>query len=221
MQDESGIKGVLAKAWVYKLFQNAVGATRGRKWVSDHFWKVQAGQKVVDIGCGPGNALQHLPKGVKYVGFDVSEEYIGHARARFAGDPDKLFIVGSAEDFLTALPEPMRDADLVILSGLLHHLDDAQALTALKLAKAAMGMRGRMVSLDGCFLIKQARLAHWVVSQDRGKNVRTEPQWKALVGKVFPDFETYILTGLDRTPYTYILMQAFGTPHPAASEKNA
>lgn len=219
MQDDSGIKSVLTKAWVYKLFQNAVGATRGRKWVSDHFWKVQTGQKVVDIGCGPGNVLQHLPKGVKYVGFDISEEYIGHARAKFADDPDKVFVVGSAEDFISALPEPMRDADLVILSGLLHHLDDTQALTALKLARAAMGVHGRMVSLDGCFLIKQARLAHWIVSQDRGRNVRTEPEWKALMGKVFSDFETYILTGLDRTPYTYILMQAFSGPHSVGPAK--
>lgn len=212
MQDDSGIKQILTHPRVYNAYQNLVGATRGRKWVSEHFWRVHAGQRVVDIGCGPGNSIQHLPAGVEYVGFDVSDRYIRHAREAFADDPDKTFIVGSAEDFLLDLPEPMCNADLVILSGLLHHLGDPEALTALRLAKKALSPHGRMVSLDGCFLVKQARLAYWLVSQDRGRNVRSEPEWKALAGQVFERFDTYILTGLDRTPYTYILIEAFGEP---------
>jgi SAM-dependent methyltransferase len=209
VQDDSGLKRILTSAWVYKLYQDLVGATRGRRWVSQNFWNAKPGQKIVDIGCGPGNVIQHLPWGVKYVGFDVSERYIQHARRTFAGDPDKTFLVGTADDFIANLPEPMHDADLVIMSGLLHHLDDHEALTALRLAKAAMGQHGRLIALEGTFLVRQSRLSHWLVSQDRGRNVRTEPEWKALVAKVFARFETCILTGLDHTPYTYIVIEAF------------
>jgi SAM-dependent methyltransferase len=209
VQDDSGLKHILTSAWVYKLYQDLVGATRGRQWVSKNFWNAKPGQKIVDIGCGPGNVIQHLPQGVKYVGFDVSEHYIQHARRAFAGDPDKTFLVGTADDFIANLPEPMHDADLVIMSGLLHHLDDLEALTALRLAKAAMGQHGRLIALEGTFLVRQSRLSHWLVSQDRGRNVRTEPEWKALIAKVFTRFETCILTGLDRTPYTYIVIEAF------------
>ena len=208
MQDDSGIKRLLTRPWVYNTYQNIVGATRGRQWVSDHFWRAQPGQRVVDIGCGPGNLIQHLPASVKYIGFDISEEYIGHARRTFAGDPDKTFIVGSAEDFVANLPEPMRNADIVIMGGLLHHLDDAQALTALKLAREALAPRGHLVALEGTFLVKQTKLARWFVGLDRGRNVRSEPTWKALVAKVFDHFETFVLTGLDHTPYTYIVIEA-------------
>lgn len=209
MQNDSGIRSLLTVPWVYNAYQDLVGATRGRQWVSDHFWRARPGQRVVDIGCGPGNLVRHLPAGVQYVGFDISEEYITHARRAFAGDPNKTFIVGRAEDFITHLPEPMCNADLVVMGGLLHHLDDDAALTALKLARAALAPHGRLVALEGTFLIRQTGLSSWFVGLDRGRNVRSEPDWKALVARVFNHFETYILTGLDRTPYTYITIEAF------------
>lgn len=208
MQNDTGIRSLLTRPWIYNTYQNIVGATRARRWVSNHFWNVKPGQRVVDIGCGPGNLVQFLPAGVKYVGFDVSEDYIVHARRNFDGDPDKTFVIGSAETFIDDLPEPMCNADLVIMGGLLHHLDDDEALTALKLARKALSPKGHLVALEGTFLVKQARFSRWFVGLDRGRNIRTEPAWKALVKKVFDHFETFILTGLDNTPYTYIVIDA-------------
>lgn len=208
MQDDSGIKRIFTFSWAYTLFQNLVGATRGARWVSETFWRAQPGQKIVDIGCGPGNTVHLLPAGVHYVGFDVSKKYIGHAQEKFASDPNKTFIVGVAEDFLADPPAPMLDADLVIINGLLHHLDDDEALTALRLARAALAPGGRMVCLEACFLIRQAALAHWVLKQDRGRNVRSEQEWKALLAQVFETCETSILTGLLHIPYTHIVIEA-------------
>ncbi|MGH8213287.1 MAG: class I SAM-dependent methyltransferase, partial [Rhodanobacteraceae bacterium] len=134
MQDDNGLKRLLTLSWVYKAFQIAVGARQSKDWIARRFWRIAPGEKVVDIGCGPGNAIRHLPAGVKYVGFDISEAYIADAHARFGDDPDKAFLVGTAETFIADMPAPMQNADLVIINGLLHHLDDDEALAALNLA---------------------------------------------------------------------------------------
>lgn len=208
MQDDHGIKRIFTFSWAYNVFQNVVGATKARRWVAEQFWEAKAGQKVVDIGCGPGSIVPMLPAGVKYVGFDISEAYIASARSKYLGDPDKTFLLGVAEDYAENLPEQMRGADLVIINGLLHHLGDEEALTALRLARECLAPDGKLVCLEACFLVSQAPIARWVLSQDRGKNVRTEPEWKILVSKVFGRFESFILTGLLRIPYTLIVIEA-------------
>lgn len=207
MQNDSGLKRIFTLSWAYNLFQDLVGATNSRRWVAEHFWRAQPGQKVVDLGCGPATTVHFLPIGVKYVGFDVSDTYISSAKAKYASDSDKTFLVGVAEDFVDNLPPQMQNADLVIINGLLHHLDDNEALTALKLARKSLAPGGRLVCLEASFLISQSFFAKWILKQDRGQNVRTEPEWKALVSKVFDTFDTYILTGLLRIPYTLIVIE--------------
>ena len=76
-----------------------------------------------------------------------------------------------------------------------------------KLAPKSLAPGGRLVCLEASFLVSQSFLARWVLKQDRGQNVRNEPEWKALVSKVFDKFETYILTGLLRIPYTLIVIE--------------
>ena len=210
MQDDSGLKKILTLSWAYNLFKRAVGTRRAYEWMGREFWLLQPGQKVLDIGCGPATLLDHVqfPPGVKYVGFDISEAYVEHARQRWAHDPDKQFVVGVAEDFIAAMPPQMAGADLVLMNGLLHHLDDGEAKTALQLARKALAPDGRLVCLEGCFLVRHEPIDHWLVSRDRGRNVRSEPEWKRLVASVFDHFETYVLTGLLRIPYTHIAIVA-------------
>ena len=208
MQDDSGLKKILTLSWAYILFKRALGSRRALNWMSREFWQVQPGQKVVDIGCGPGIVLPFLRGDIDYVGFDVSDEYIRHAREVHAGQPRRTFLVGRSEDFIEHLPSAMANADLVLINGVLHHLDDGEATTALRLARACLAPGGRLVSYENCLLRSQAPMARWIVNQDRGRNLRYESEWKLLFSHVFRDFDTHILTGLLRIPYTHIVVEA-------------
>lgn len=202
----------LAISWVYDLFQSVVGATHMRRWLSQHYWRLGAGDRILDIGCGPGTILGLLPADVSYVGFDVSESYIKTARER--ADQRAQFVVGSAWDFLEHPPEFMSSFDLVMCNGVLHHLEDAATLDVLRLARQVMSARGRLVCIEPVFLVHQGRLARLSMQMDRGEHVRTEKEWKRLVGSVFEDFETSIATSLMRIPYSHVIIECWRERQP-------
>lgn len=205
MQDDSGLKSVMTLSWVYQQFQNGVGAKRLRKWLSDNCWRLKGGEKVVDIGCGPAVILDFLPRDVQYFGFDISEEYISSARKRF-GDRG-TFIVGTAEDFEGNPDKRLSGADLVLCNGLLHHLEDVEAVKVLQLSRDILNPAGKLVCMEPTFLVHQGALSKWIMSRDRGQNIRHEKEWKELLGQVFNRFTTNIATGLLRIPYAHIVME--------------
>jgi ubiquinone/menaquinone biosynthesis C-methylase UbiE len=85
----------------------------------DFFWKrVNAGETVLDIGCGNGALTFDVADrgGAQVCGIDLSEQNIASARERYA-HPNVTYVVGDA---LTALPGT--HFDVVIMSNVLEHL---------------------------------------------------------------------------------------------------
>ncbi len=205
MQDDSGLRKPLKDSFIYTFFQNLMGAEKARRWVADNIWKLRGGERVVDLGCGPGDMLDYLPNDVAYWGFDISETYITMARQKF-GDKGK-FVVGNATDFLNQYNDLINTIDLINCFGLLHHVDDNEAIKILEVARRLLGPQGRMICLEPVFLVKQSRISKWFISQDRGRNVRQEQAWKELVAEVFDVFSTRVVTGLNNIFYTHIIIE--------------
>ena len=205
MQDDSGLRSVLTHGRMYALFQNAVGARHARQWMADNAWRCRGSEKVLDIGCGTGDVLEHLPSTVRYVGIDISDTYVRLARQRF-GDR-AVFLVGTAGTFLGRASQELIDTDLVLCNGLLHHLDDAEVLEVLHLAAEVLRPNARLVCLEPAYVQGQPRISRWIMSKDRGRNVRTDGEWNAIARQVFTDCESRIVTGLIRLPYTHIVIE--------------
>lgn len=211
IQDNSGFKRLLTISQVYEFFQQKLlGSTNARRWLARNFWKLKGGETIVDIGCGSATILEHLPHDSDYLGIDISENYINAARKRFSARG--TFFLGTARDLLHQDNSRLNSVDLVLCNGLLHHLSDHEAIEVLELSKLLLKPNGRVICLEGTFLARQTRLSKWIVSTDRGRYVRSEQEWKNLVGQVFDVYSTSILTGLIRIPYTHIVIECLKEP---------
>jgi hypothetical protein len=102
--------------------------------------------------------------------------------------------------------------DAVIAIGLLHHLDDDDAVSLMRLTKYALAPEGRLISYDPVLDSEQSSIARFLVSHDRGQNVRTAVGYRALAENVFSDVNgtvghRHCIPGV---PYTNFIMECKG-----------
>jgi len=195
------LRSILSLPSVYRLFSSLIGAHRSRIVSVEEHIRPKAGDRVLDCGCGPGILLEYLPD-VDYVGIDIDENYIESARRRF-GDRG-TFRVGTVDQ--NTIHEESH-YDLVLGWGLLHHLDDAQVGTFLRLARRCLKPTGRLVTADPCYTEDQSRFVRYLLDSDRGEYVRSLDAWLALVRPVFPAVQARIRNDLLRIPYTHVIME--------------
>ncbi len=188
---------------VYRLFVRAVG--QRRELYIDEYVQPRAGQRILDIGCGPGDVLEYLPDGVEYLGVDHNQGYIEAARKRFGHRG--LFLCQDAN--AVAISEP-HSFDIVMANGLLHHLNDEQAGNLLSIASRALKPGGRLCTYDGCYLPRQSPLIKLLLSMDRGKFVRNKEQYEHLASRHFSSVAAHIRHDLQSIPYTILIMVCCG-----------
>ena len=203
-QVTSGLRRVLANPRVYDRFQSTVGAYRARTDVLRQYGRVQPGDTVVDIGCGTGHILEDLPMRMSYYGYDLSADYIRQARARYGGRAS--FECADVSAFTVG---PRRGtADVVLALGVIHHLDDAQVEELVTTAHELLRPGGRLVTMDTAYDDGQSRMSRYLVSKDRGQNVRTAAQYQHLAAARFGSEVTVdVRHDLLRIPFALVILE--------------
>ena len=202
MERNSGLQRWLKVPFLYNLLQDAIGGNALRRRFIQSRVRAKAGDKVIDIGCGPAQILPWLPD-VEYMGFDVNPSYIASAKRTY-GDKG-TFVVGDTKSLWDDLR--FRDADIVIGLGILHHLDDDDAAHCIRFAYHALKHGGRFVCLDACWVLNQGFFSRYIMSQDRGQNVRTEQAYRQLAAKVFKNVDACVDTKPMRIPYVTVVLE--------------
>ncbi len=109
---------------------------------------VKAGDRVLDVGCGPGYFVRMLAAAVgrtgSAVGLDAAPEMIDYARRKARRLTNCRFESGSAE----ALPFPDASFDVVVSSLMLHHLPDELRPHAAAEMKRVLRPGGTMLLAD-------------------------------------------------------------------------
>lgn len=200
-QITQGIRSVLSIPAIYSLFKLIIGGSSSRTILVREYVRPKCGDRLLDIGCGPGDTLPYLPD-VGYVGFDASQEYIKAAQTRYGNRA--TFI---CQQVSTTTLKESSCFDIVLAIGILHHLDDAEALQLFQLAQTALKPGGRLITFDGVFVEKQSPFARYIISRDRGQNVRTQEGYLAIASQVFSTIIVSIRHDLLRIPYTHLILE--------------
>lgn len=186
---------------LYLTYRAMVGGQRATSIYVNDYVRPKGGDRVLDIGCGPAETVEHFSD-VEYIGFDSNPAYIEMAKRRF-GDRGHFFC-GTVDQ--VTLKE--FDAfDLVLAVGVLHHLNDEESLSLLNLAYSALKKGGRLVTYDGCYVEGQSKIAQFIISQDRGRFVRTQDEYFNLASQVFANVDAGLREDLLRVPYTHLIME--------------
>jgi SAM-dependent methyltransferase len=202
MQSNAGLLRWLKMPFLYNLFQAVVGGNALRRRLIQNHARARPGNKVIDIGCGPAQALQSLPD-VEYLGLDTNPDYIAFAMRTY-GDKG-TFVVGDTRSLRG--DSRFKDADIVIAIAVLHHLDDEEAADCIRFAYDALKRGGRLICHDPCWIPNQGMFSKCIMSHDRGRNIRTEEQYRQLVAKFFGNVQVWVDTKPMRIPYVTVLLE--------------
>ncbi len=136
-----------------------------------------AGDTVLDVGCGTGNALQHLKDFARYEGFDTDPVAIDFAQRTYGGRAGVSFKCKLCTSADVNEIEPTR----VVLFGLLHHIDDASVVELLGSLASSPKLR-RIVTVDIVFL-PESPVSNFLARLDRGKFCRERGHFELLAEK--------------------------------------
>jgi SAM-dependent methyltransferase len=195
-----GAYSLLESPRLYDFFQSLVGRKDVRRLITDRYIRAQSGDRVVDIGCGPGSMLPYLGQ-VDYTGFDLNPSYIAHARQAYA--QRGKFFEGRVEDAGDRLGSGV---DIVIAIAILHHLEDQEVRALFSAANRILTPGGRLITLDPVLTSPQHPIARLLIRLDRGKSVRTADGYLSLAKERFSEIEVDIRTDLIRMPYTHCIL---------------
>jgi cyclopropane fatty-acyl-phospholipid synthase-like methyltransferase len=199
---KTGLRKMLSTARYYDLSQTIVGAEEQRAiFVRDHL-RPTDGARILDIGCGTCAILSHLPSSVEYIGVDSSPSYIEAARNRY-GNRGRFECAVVSEDVAAEFGR----FDIVVALGLIHHLDDSRADELFAVARKLLIPPGRFVSLDACYVDGQSPIARWLMSWDRGQNVRDVAGYQSLARARFSNVKATVRHNLLRVPSSHLILE--------------
>lgn len=154
-------------------------------------------RRVLDVGCGPGTNTAHFAN-ADYLGVDINERYIRHARARHRRE----FVVADVRNFR---PDPSERFDFILLNSLLHHLATEDVMSILRHLRLLLTEDGYVHILE-LVLPEEWSVARALARWDRGRFARSLQEWQRIFREAFTEvvFQPYTLTAAGATLWNMV-----------------
>ena len=169
---KKGIEILLKNPYIFKIQQKMNNYTVVGNEFKDYL--NSKNKKILEIGCSTGNFARKIidMENNSYYGIDISKEYVELAKK--STNKGKFFQMDARKlDFENEF------FDLVMLSSVLHHIDD-------EISKSCFKEINRVLKKDGVVIISEPIINHKslisiiLCKLDRGNFIRTTEQYKDL-----------------------------------------
>lgn len=181
MQKITGVHSILNLPFVYRFSQFLFSDPKAKQNLQK-LCETTGNSVVYDIGCGTGAATSYINSTCFYYGFDISENYIKKAKELHTSRKNTYFV---NDEFNEISSKQIKNCDLVIMMGVMHHLSDENLSKLFQNILDKMNKSGRLVTIDPVFLKKQRVMSKLLISQDRGKSVRFEEGYMKIISQFF------------------------------------
>lgn len=202
----SGLLKVLEIHWVYDLFQDLVGANKWRSnWINEKVNPfLSPNSMVLDVGCGTGEIILYLSPVKKYLGVDRNAGYINKALNRFINKNISFKCLDLNDD--KSKVELNGEWDAILMVGLLHHMSDEEGENLIKVLTKLMNRNTTLFILEPIYTDKQSKVSRYIVSKDRGRNVRELSGYLSLL-QGFSEIKYEVDLHPIRIPYAGVMFQ--------------
>ena len=195
-QRKNQIYNFINNTLIYKIIQGVMSGTSFRNSIiKKNITKKNL--KILDIGCGPAQILEHIPQ-CDYYGYDIDRRSIQYAKKKYHQKNYHFYCKKFNKTELKKLPK----FDFIIFFGILHHLSNKEVHEILKLCKKIMKKNSKLLTEDPIFLKNQNIIAKFLIKKDRGLNVRKKQQYIDLLKKHFKKIKNKV-THQYFIPYTW------------------
>ncbi len=197
----TGVRSILSLPWLYMLHQKVWGGDiLLRLYVRGFLHPIKNWTRILEIGCGPARILQHLPAKIEYVGYDMNPRYIEYARERHTGRKT-FYCQHIGED---TLRPPSNYFDVVLATGVLHHLTDQDSKSLIDSAYDCLRPGGFLLTLDPVICKKRSLFERIVMPMDRGQAILSFDHYVSLAKTRFETVHGYVRDDLVRVPFGLI-----------------
>ncbi len=203
MFDKLFIRKVLEIPSIYAWFQSMIAKKDAREWFLNQYIGDTTDKRILDLGCGTADILDYIKNEKLYVGIDNNKSYIEDNRKKFSQRKECKFYYTDLNAYSDKVTQKF---DIVLMIGVMHHIDDNAVNGAMKRIKRIIADGGIFVSLDACFTKGMNPIARILCMIDRGRYVRYAEDYISTQKKYWTDVKYDIRTDTLRfLPYSVII----------------
>jgi 2-polyprenyl-3-methyl-5-hydroxy-6-metoxy-1,4-benzoquinol methylase len=189
------IATLLRVPFMYQMSQLFFGGRTIKKHVFENYWTSHPGMKILDVGCGPAQDRDLLGNNVFWTGLETSEQYVRSVKKSLR--PNDLILHG---DVSALLDLNINNFDVVLLSGVLHHLNDDLAKNLLSDCSKVLVPNGKIFTIDPVRMPGASKLEVYLIDSDRGEFVRTNEEYDQLIPPAVSQKFTEVVQGIGFLP---------------------